>query len=241
MGQEKIAVREADLGPVIARADHWEGAIEVNKDIFYKLPPKVQEFVLCHEVCHLRHNEWDEARTNALAARLYLSRAANEAERKSREQFLSYLDDRGGYSNSVIMDLVSLIPGLASLGIKIAGKINSSNVGWYTWNRSTQRTNLKAMLTQAFDLSRRSSKQSAADFFWSMMKQYDPKDANLSEFLSRSDNKWVQAEIRSFESAYGFGFAEVTPIDLTAYPLVIVAIGLVVGFVIYKIIKKARK
>ena len=115
MGQEKIAVREADLGPVIARADHWEGAIEVNKDIFYKLPPKVQEFVLCHEVCHLRHNEWDEARTNALAARLYLSRAANEADRKSREQFLSYLDDRGGYSNSVIMDLVSLIPGLASL------------------------------------------------------------------------------------------------------------------------------
>jgi len=38
----------------------------------------VQEFVLCHEVCHLKYEEWDEAETNRLAARLFLDRAASE-------------------------------------------------------------------------------------------------------------------------------------------------------------------
>ncbi len=55
--EEKITIREASLGPVIARADHEDGAIEVNKDYFYRLPAAVQEYVLCHEVCHLKHDE----------------------------------------------------------------------------------------------------------------------------------------------------------------------------------------
>lgn len=239
MGQlEKIIVREADLGPVIARADHWEGAIEVNKDVFYKLPPRVQEFVLCHEVCHLKHNEWDEDRTNALASDLYLSRATSDADREERQEFLSYLDGNGGYSNFAWAALIA--PAL-SLGYTVYGIIKDRNKGWYSWDSATQQSNLNSMLKNAFEQARRSSSQSAADFFWAQMQQYDYKDSDLQKFLSRSKNAWVQPVIDQYEQAYGFSFEAVTPIDLTAYPIVIVAIGLVVGFIVYKIIKKMKK
>lgn len=237
MGQ-KIAIREAELGPVIARADHLEQVVEVNKDIFYQLPQNVQEFVLCHEVCHLRHNEWDEDRTNALAAQLFLSRAVDAADRQERQRFLSYVDDNGGYTN---FDVLALIPSLVSLGYSIYGAIAGSNAGWYSWTRAAQRSNLNAMLTSAFAQSRRSGSKSAADFFWVQMQKFTNKDQSLDQFLARSDNKWVRPVITKYEKAYGFGFEEVTPIDLKAFPLVMVAVGLVVGFLAYKIIKKARK
>ncbi len=239
MGQ-KIAIREAELGPVIARADHLEQVVEVNKDIFYQLPQNVQEFVLCHEVCHLRHNEWDEDRTNALAAQLFLSRAVDAADRQERQRFLSYVDDNGGYTNCAVTSLISLIPSLASFGYSIYGAIAGSNAGWYSWTRDVQRSNLKAMLTSAFAQSRRSGSKSAADFFWVQMQKFTNKDQSLDQFLARSNNEWVQHVITKYEKAYGFGFEEVTPIDLKAFPLVMVAVGLVVGFLAYKIIKNRK-
>lgn len=236
--QEKIVIREADLGPVIARADHWDGAIEVNKDIFYKLPTRVQEFVLCHEVCHLRHNEWDEARTNALASQLYLRRAASETDRAERERFLSYLDTNGGYSNFA---WASLITAAASLAYTVYGVIRDRNAGWYSWDTATQQSNLKVMLSTAFEKARKSGSHSAKEYFWEILRQYDNKDADVDQFLERSGNAWVGKYIAKWEKAYGFRFGEVTPVDLTAFPLAIVAIGLVAGLAVYMIIKKVRK
>lgn len=241
MGQEKIAIREADLGPVIARADHWEGAIEVNRDVFYRLPPSVQEFVLCHEVCHLRHDEWDEGRTNALASELYLRRAATAADRAERKRFLSYLDGNGGYSNFAWAALASVVPAAVQTGFTLYGYIKDRNSGWYSWSTSVRQSNIDTMLTTAFEKSRRSGSHSAADYFWELLYNYDHKDADLDAFLKRSGNEWVRAVIAKYEKRYGFGFDEVTPIDLKAFPLVMVAIGLVAGFVVYKIIKKLRK
>ena len=236
--QEKIAIREAELGPVIARADHWEGAIEVNMDIFYKLPPMVQEFVLCHEVCHLKHNEWDEARTNALAVRLFMGRATSEADRRERAEFLSYIDGNGGYSN---FDFVGLLMSLGSLGSNIFYTIKARNAGWYSWDYATQKKNLKTMLTQAFEASRRTGKNSAAQLFWAQMVKYTNKDSDLEKFLGRKENSWVSLRIAAYEKKYGFKFDEVTPIDLKAFPLAMLAIGIAAGFVVYKIIKKVRK
>ena len=239
MGQgEKIAIREADLGPVIARADHRDCAIEVNSEIFYRLPPMVQEFVLCHEVCHLKHDEWDEARTNLLAAKLFLERSKGDADRKAREEFLSYLDGNGGYSNFAWATLVS---SLVSLGGTVYGIIKNRNAGWYSWDKQTQAANLKVMLTQAFEQSRKSGSRSAADYFWDQMYNYTNKDGDLESFLKRSGNSWVPEFIRNYEKRYGFGFSEVTPVDITAYPLAMLAIGLAVGYVVYRIIKKSRK
>ena len=242
--QEKITIREReDLGPVLARADHQDNAIEVNAKAFYSLPPMVQEFVMCHEVCHLKHNEWDEQRTNRLAADLFLKRSKGAEDRNEREQFLSYLDgDESQYSNFGFWQaLLSVAPALYNLGTTIFGIYKTQNAYWYSWDDKTKRSNLQTMLNTAFEESRRSSKRSAADFFWSQMQHYTNKDDSLTEFLARSENAWVKVYIVKYENSYGFGFEEVTPIDLTAYPLVIVAIGAVVGYVVYKIIKNRKK
>ena len=240
MGQKITIVERTDLGPVLARADHQENAIEVNGRAFYALPPLVQEFVLCHEVCHLRHNEWDEARTNQLAARLFLERARSAADREQRQRFLSYLDGTDGDYSNWWQAVIAAIPAAFSLGTTIYGIVKNQNAGWYSWDKATQQSNLNVMLKAAFEQSRKSRSRSAADFFWEQLEPNTNKDDSLEKFLSRSGNAWVRQYIAKYEKAYGFGFTEVTPIDLTAYPLVIVAIGAVVAFIIYRIIKNRK-
>ena len=240
--EKKITIVEReDLGPVLARADHQENVIEVNGKAFYALPPMVQEFVLCHELCHLRHNEWDEERTNRLAAQLFLSRATDDDDRRAREKFLSYMDDQG-YSNSLtVAGIMGIVGSAFSLGTSIFGIIKNRNAGWYSWDKATQQDNVKVMLTQAFEQSRRSGRYSAEDFFWAQLQSYTNKDDSLNKFLSRSENAWVKNEIRSFEKEYGHNIDEVTPIDLTAFPLVIIALGAIIGWAVYSIIKNARQ
>lgn len=238
---KKITILEReDLGPVLARADHQENVIEVNGKAFYQLPPMVQEFVLCHEVCHLTHNEWDEGRTNALAAQLFLSRAADADDRRAREKFLSYMSD-DDYSNSLtVAGIMGILSSAFSLGLTVFGIIKNRNAGWYSWDRATQRDNLKVMLTQAFEQSRRSGQHSAKYYLWAQLQNYDFKDDSLDKFLSRSDNNWVRSEIRGYENEYGFKLDEVTPVDLTAFPLVMIALGAIVGYAVYSIIKNRK-
>lgn len=237
--QEKITITDReDLGPVLARADHALNVIEVNKAAFYKLPPMMQEFVLCHEVCHLKHDEWDEERTNQLAASLFLSRANGAEDLEQRKRFLTYVDDRGGYSNFAWEVLIGSV---LSFGTTVFGIIKQRNSGWYSWDDATRKSNIDVMLSRSFEQSRRSSQASAAEYFWQQLSNYTFKDNSLDQFLGRSDNAWVKSRIAAYEKQYGFKFDEVTPVDLTAFPLAIVAIGALVGFVVYKIIKRTRK
>ncbi len=228
------------MGPVLARADHELNVIEVNKAAFYKLPPMMQEFVLCHEVCHLKHNEWDEDETNRLASRLFMERATSDADRRERNKFLSYLDGTD-MSNITVSAVLGIVSSAIGLGTTIWGTIKQRNSGWYSWDGATQRSNLDVMLTQAFEQSRKTNKKSAAQIFWQQLQAYDFKDDSLDKFLSRSGNAWVSDRIAAYEKKYGFGFDAVTPIDLTAFPLVIIAIGALVGVVVYKIIKNQKK
>lgn len=234
---EKIEIREADLGPVIARADHRDNAIEVNSEIFYKLPPMVQEFVLCHEVCHLKYDEHDEAATNRLASEVFLGRSSDDADRTDREKFLSFMSTQD-YSNFAWETLIAPV---LMLGTTVYGIVKERNAGWYSWDKNTRMSNLQAMLTEAFEKSRRSSKISAAQFFWERMSNFDNKDSSLDGFLNRSSNTWVNAVIAQYERKYGFGFREVTPIDITAFPVAVIAIGAAVGLLIYTLIKKQKK
>lgn len=239
--EEKMTIIErADLGPVIARADHLNNAIDVNRRIFYAMPPMVQEYVLCHEVCHLRYNEWDEARTNRLACDLFMQRSANDDDRARRERFLSYLDGTG-QSNISVSAIIAAATAAIGLGTTIWGVIRERNAYWYSWDEATRRSNLDLLLTQAFEDSRRTSSQSAAQLFWDNMQSFTNKDEDLEEFLNRSGNEWVRPVIAGYENRYGFDFEEVTPIDITAFPLAMLAIGIAVGVVVYYIIKKIRK
>lgn len=239
--QKEITIREADLGPVIARADHQDGAIEVNSEIFYELPPMVQEFVLCHEVCHLKHNEWDEQRTNQLASELFVSRATGIEDRKRRGEFLSYLNGNGGYSNFDVAAIIAAATAAIGLGTTIYTTIRDRNALWYSWSDAVKRANLQIMLSNAFEESRKTSRESASQIFWQQMYSYTNKDNDLEGFLARDENSWVLPVIRKYETAYGFGFEEVTPIDLTAFPALIIAIGAIVGYLIYKLIKNHKK
>lgn len=241
---EGIEVREKeDLGPVIARADHQDKAIEVNRKIFYRLPSEVQEFVLCHEVCHLRYDEHDEGRTNQLAAELYLRRAANAADRTDRERFLHYLsgNDDGDYSHIAVTAIISIVTAAVGLGYTIYGVIQDNNAGWYSWEKSTQQANMKVMLTQAFEESRKSSSRSAADFLWEILYRYDNKDASLDRFLARSENAWVKTWIAKYEKKYGFKLTDVTPVDILAFPMVKVGIGIVAALAVFLLIRKIKK
>lgn len=242
MEPQKITIIEvADLGPVLARADHQRNAVEVNAKVFYKLPPLVQEFVLCHEFCHLKHQEWDEVRTNQLAAQIFLDRASGKADIQERRRFLSYLTGEDSSYSNWWQIVVAAIPALANIGVKLYNGIKQSNAGWYSWDKDTQKSNLAVMLTAAFEQSRRTSQQPASYYLWAQLQSYDFKDDTLEQFLDRSQNTWVKTEIAKYETQYGFKLGEVTPIDLTAYPIVIVAIGVVVGVVIYKLIKSRKK
>lgn len=239
--KEKIRIVDReDLGPVLARADHDLNVIEVNKAAFYKLPPMMQEFVLCHEVCHLRHNEWDEDETNRLASRLFMERATGTEDRKKRAKFLSYLDG-SDMSNFDLTAIMAIASGAFNLGKSVYGSIKQRNAGWYSWSYSDQKENIRTMLTTAFEQSRRSASQSAGDFLWEQLRLYTYKDSTLEEFLARSDNAWVKAVIAKYEDAYGNKLEEVTSIDITAFPLLVVAIGALIGLVVYKIFKNSGK
>lgn len=238
-----IEIREcADLGPVIARADHRDHAIEVNRQVFYQLPSLVQEFVLCHEVCHLQADEYNEAVTNHLAAQLFLSRATNEADCSRRAEFLAYLDGKeGDYTNFSVAAITAIIGAVATVGTTVYGIVKQRNAGWYSWDNATQQSNLRVMLANAFEESRKSSTKSAKDFFWEEMQQYDNKDNGYDKFISRSGNAWVKDYVAQFEQKYGFKFDEVTPVDLLAFTGVKVALGVLVGLAAFMIIKHIIK
>ncbi|MCR5040050.1 MAG: hypothetical protein K6A94_12045 [Bacteroidales bacterium] len=239
--QEKITlIDREDLGPVLARADHFNNTIEVNKRAFYTLPPMVQEFVLCHEVCHLKHHEWDEGETNRLASSLFMSRAVDDDDRATRNRFLSYLDGTDT-SNFDVALILSAASAALSLSSSIYSAIRNRNEGWYGWDDATRRANLETMLKQSFEESRRSTSQSAKEFFWVQLSPYTNRDDSVEEFLARTDHAWVKGRIAAYEEAYGFKFDEVTPFDLTAYPLLVVAIGALAAVLVYVIIKKAKK
>ena len=235
-----IKIREcADLGPVIARADHRDRAIEVNRKIFYGLPPMVQEFVQCHEVCHLEHNEHDEARTNMLASELFMQRARSDADRRARADFLAYLNGKeGDYSGFDVAAIVAIASGVVTLGSTVYGIIRQRNAGWYSWDEATRQANLRVMLTTAFEESRKSSEKSARDFFWEQLQQYDFKDDGYDSFAARTENAWVNDWVARYEKRYGFGFGEVTPVDLLAFTGVKLALGALAGLAVYTIVKR---
>ncbi len=239
--EEKVIIREQDdLGPVIARTDHQDGAIEVNRRIFYQLPPMVQEFVLCHEICHLKYGERDEAKTNALAARVFLNRASGEKDLENRRRFLAYMEGQDT-SNLAITAILGAASAAIGLGTSIWGIIKSRNAGWYSWDTATQRYNLEVMLKQAFEESRKSAQKSASIFFWETLYHYTNKDDSLEKFLNRSANAWVKDYISKYEKKYGFGFYEVTPIDWMAFAVVKIGLGALVGVAVALAVKQIIK
>lgn len=199
-----------DLGPVIARADFHNQTIELNGKIFPNLPPMVQEYVMCHEVCHLRYDDHDEAATTVRAQQLFLQRANGAADLAERKQFLSTTISQQYGNELVVGAVITLVLAGISLAATItAGVISlvkARNIGWYSWSESVQRQNLAVMLDEAFTSAKEGADKPASEYFWLQLDQYTAKDDSLEQFLGRKANQWVNDVIEQYATKYGFGF-----------------------------------
>lgn len=109
----------------------------------------------------------------------------------------------------------------------VAAILRQRNSGWYGWDTDTQASNLKALLTIAFEQSQKTGSESAADIFWTAFEPYDGRDDSLEKFLARADNAWVKKYIAAYEKRYGVGFYDVTPVNWLG--LTAVKVGLAVA------------
>lgn len=237
-------IQVPDLGPVIARADFQNRTIELNGKIFPNLPPMVQEYVMCHEVCHLRYDDHDESATTLRAQQLFLSRAKGASDLAERRQFLSTTVTQSNYGNIAITTLVTLIVAGISLTITaVSGIVSLSrarNIGWYSWNEAVQRQNLAVMLDEAFTSAKEGADKPASDYFWLQLNQFNAKDDTLEQFLGRKSNLWVNDVVRQYEAKYGFGFTEVyeRKVYENLWFKALMAVGIAV--IIYLIVERVR-
>lgn len=238
-------IQVADLGPVIARADFHNRTIELNGKIFPSLPPMVQEYVMCHEVCHLRYDDHDESATTLRAQQLFLSRAKSPSELAERKRFLSTTITQQKYGNIATETLVFIIlGGIALTATTIGGIISlvkARNVGWYSWSEAVQRQNLAVMLDQAFSSAKEGADQPAADYFWLQLDQYTAKDDSLEQFLGRKSNLWVNDVIPQYEAKWGFGFTEVYEKKLYDHLWFKALMAVAVAAIVYLVVERVRK
>lgn len=238
-------IQVADLGPVIARADFHNRTIELNGKIFPNLPPMVQEYVMCHEVCHLRYDDHDEAATTLRAQQLFLARANGHADLAERKHFLSTTITQQQYGNEIAVGLILLIAGAITLTATTVGGIISlvkaRNIGWYSWNDAVQRQNLAVMLDEAFSSAKEGADKPASDYFWLQLDQYTAKDDSLEQFLGRKSNLWVNDVIPQYEAKWGFGFTEVYEKKIYDHLWFKALMAVAVAAIVYLVVERVRK
>ena len=237
-------IQVPDLGPVIARADFQNRTIELNGKIFPNLPPMVQEYVMCHEVCHLRYDDHDESATTLRAQQLFLSRAKGASDLAERRQFLSTTVTEGKYGNELVTIIGLIIAGVTLTVTAVSGIVSLSrarNIGWYSWNETVQRQNLAVMLDQAFGSAKEGADRPAADYFWLQLDQYTAKDDSLEQFLGRKSNLWVNDVIPQYEAKWGFGFTEVYEKKLYDHLWFKALMAVAVAAIVYLVVERVRK
>lgn len=233
-------IHRADLGSVIARADFLKQTIELNDAIYPNLPPMTQELVMCHEVCHLAYGEHDEARTQQLAEALFLRRAKNAEDRELRLAAIGKGSSR--YGNEIAIGLILTIVGaVLAVTAGAATLIIKRNEGWYSWSTVTRKQRMAQMLDQAFQNAKASESRTPADYLWEQLNVYTAKDSDFDQFLSRSANSWVRAEIEKYEQYYGFGFNETYKRRLSEKPWFKAVAVVIVGLAVYLAVDAVRK
>ena len=105
-----IALSEAVPGNVIARVDHFTGALQINPERFSKLSQLDREFVLIHELAHLQLNETDERKTNLAALAIFLHRGKIKGDYQKRVQWVA---NKQNYSN--VTNIADAVNGVANL------------------------------------------------------------------------------------------------------------------------------
>lgn len=222
MEEKKITYKLSDTGHWLARCDHSTGVIELNRRDFFNLSPMLQDYIWIHEWVHLKHDVYDEAETNRITDKIFISRAKNEKERLER---ISFVVSSGGNPNKSNMDPVT-IGLLVSLGtslIKTGGDVTSGiiakrNSGYYSLSESERVVYIDNLLSDAFMASLLTDKQSAKDIFWSKLLPYIPRKNEQTYDGWYANNKFVTTYIAKYESQYGFEFGAITPVNPKRHP-----------------------
>ena len=94
MGLQKIRYQYADTGHWLARCNHATGVIELNSREFNSLSPLMRDYIWVHECVHLLSKERSESETNRMSDEIFVSRARNARDRKSRLAFEAAANDQ---------------------------------------------------------------------------------------------------------------------------------------------------
>lgn len=240
-GREFPVVRVTLPTHIYARTDHVNRCIEVNNGVFDALSPLMQEFVMCHEVCHAAWDDHDENRTNIRAAIMFVNRGKTPVDSGKR---LEWLRDIGlndpNYSNiateALIMIITSAVLITVSVTTAIVGAVKGRNIGWYSWDRKYQTEWLNRTLDDSFKAAMNSESSSARTFFWNELAKVNAKDKNYDRWYSRSDNYWVRSVITKKEKEYQLKIDEIyqPPEDTKMQWVIAAVLAAVLLFVIIK-------
>ena len=132
MEVKQIHSKFTDTGHWLARCNHDTGLIELNKRDFPRVSPMMQDYIWVHEYVHLLYDIHDENQTNAIADKIFISRAKNDSEKEQREAFVRNSSGMA-MSGIAVTAIVGLVTTAVSLGIKaytIFGKAKEGT-GYY--------------------------------------------------------------------------------------------------------------
>lgn len=216
MEEKKITYRFVDIGHWIARCDHSSNVIELNGKEFFKLSPLFREYVWLHECVHLLYDTHDEAECNRITDKIFIARSHDASDRIRRTRFVSVSNDYGK-SNSVL--LTSLVcSGISLLSSATASLVAKRNSGYYSLGEGERMAFVDALLSEAFMSSLLTETQSAKDIFWSNLQPNISRKKEQSFTTWRDNNMFVDEYIEKYENRWGFGFTEITPVDMKRHP-----------------------
>lgn len=237
----KIHSAFTDTGHWLARCNHDTGLIELNRRDYPRLSLMMRDYIWVHEYVHLLYNLYDEAQTNAIADKIFISRAKTPAERIEREAFVQ---NSGGepMSGIAITAIVGIATTVISLGVKayqVFGKAKEVS-GYYGLISGDRYLLVKELVNASFGAAKNSGVSPQA-VFWSQMSQCVGIESDYSAWLA--NNSFAKGIIAEYEKAYGRRFDVAAPVSYWSKPVVkysLAALAIIAAVLIFIKIKKKR-
>lgn len=237
----KIHSQFTDTGHWLARCNHDTGLIELNRRDYPRLSPMMQDYIWVHEYVHLLYNLYDEAQTNAIADKIFISRAKTPAERIEREAFVQ---NSGGepMSGIAITAIVGIATTVISLGVKayqVFGQAKEGS-GYYGLSSGDRYLLVRDLVSASF-VAAKNSGVSPQAVFWSQMSQCAGVESDYSAWLA--NNSFAKGIIAEYEKAYGRRFDVAAPVSYWSKPVVkysLAALAIIAAVLIFIKIKKKR-
>lgn len=239
MEVSKIHSRYTDTGHWLARCNHDSGLIELNRRDFPRLSPMMQDYIWVHEYVHLLYDLHDERETNAIADKIFISRAKTPGEKAQREAFVSngYGEPLSGIAITAIVGIASTVISLGIKAYQVFGQAKESG-GYYGLSAGDRYLLVKELVGAAFAASVDSGMSPQA-IFWSQMSQCAGVEPDYSSWLA--NNSFAKGIISEYENAYGRKFDKAAPVNWWNKPIVrysVIALAVVAAVLVFLKLRK---